>query len=385
MKITQAVFGTFHHFDLARELESRGHLQTIYSTFPWKRLQREGVSRDRVKTFPWIHTPEFVLARAKLLPRWLRAELSYRNTLLFDEYLDRQIEHCDALVAIAAAGLKTGRRLQAQGAKFICDRGSTHSRFQERIVSEEQRRWGVETPVTDIRSTLREEKIYEMCDAITVPASFARQSYIDLGLPAEKVHVIPYGVRLESFSPTHTPPDDRFEVLFVGGVTTRKGLPYLLQAFSRLRHPAKRLRIVGGMPNWMKPVLDRLPMENVELLGIVPQAELPAIMSGSHAMVLPSIEEGLALVQGQALACGCPVIATPNTGSEDLFSNDVEGFIVPMRDVDALLDRLQRLVDDPALQSRMRQAALDRVKHLGGWKTYGDKWEKLLKELTGAV
>jgi glycosyltransferase involved in cell wall biosynthesis len=383
MKITQAVFGTFHHFDLARELESRGHLQTIYSTFPWRRLRREGVSRDKVKTFPWVHTPEFVLARAKLLPRWLQDEMGYFNALSFDEYLNRQIEDCDALVAIAGAGLKTGRRLQAQGAKFICDRGSTHSRFQEEIVNEEQRRWGVEVPVSDIRDTLREEKIYEVCDAITVPAGFARQSYIDLGVPAEKVHVIPYGVRLERFSPTHTPPDDRFEVLFVGGVTTRKGLPYLLQAFSRLRHPAKRLRIVGGMPNWMKPVLDRLPMENVEILGILPQAELPAVMSGSHAMVLPSIEEGLALVQGQALACGCPVIATPNTGSEDLFSDEVEGFIVPMRDPDALLDRLQRLVDDPALQRRMRQAALDRVKHLGGWSTYGDKWEKLLKELTG--
>ena len=54
-------------------------------------------------------------------------------------------------------------------------------------------------------------------------------------------------------------------------------------------------------------------------------------MSRSHVMVLPSIEEGLALVQAQALACGCPVIGTRHTGAEDLFSDGNEGFIVPIR------------------------------------------------------
>jgi glycosyltransferase involved in cell wall biosynthesis len=100
-------------------------------------------------------------------------------------------------------------------------------------------------------------------------------------------------------------------------------------------------------------------------------------------MVLPSIEEGLALVQGQALACGCPVLATTNTGSEDLFTDGIEGFIVPIRDVDALAGRLQLLAGDPALQRRMSEAALARVKHLGGWRQYGDLWESLLYNLIG--
>jgi len=106
-------------------------------------------------------------------------------------------------------------------------------------------------------------------------------------------------------------------------------------------------------------------------------------MSTSHLMVLPSIEEGLALVQGQALACGCPVLASTNTGGEDLFTDGVEGFIVPVRDVEALTDRMQRLADDPALQQRMNQAALLRVRTIGGWQEYGDKWETLLHQLIG--
>ncbi len=131
----------------------------------------------------------------------------------------------------------------------------------------------------------------------------------------------------------------------------------------------------------MKTVLDRLPQQSVELLGALPQEQLAHLMSTSHVMVLPSIEEGLALVQGQALACGCPVLCSTNTGGEDLFTSGVEGFVVPVRDVEALTDRMQRLADDPALQSQMSEAALHRVRLLGGWDDYGDRWEFLLKHL----
>ena len=101
-------------------------------------------------------------------------------------------------------------------------------------------------------------------------------------------------------------------------------------------------------------------------------------------MVLPSLEEGLALVQGEAMACGCPVIATPNTGSEDLFSDGKQGFIVPPKNAAAIRDRLQRLADVPALQGRMRAAALQRVRYLGGWNDYGDRWVQVLREVCRA-
>jgi glycosyltransferase involved in cell wall biosynthesis len=99
-------------------------------------------------------------------------------------------------------------------------------------------------------------------------------------------------------------------------------------------------------------------------------------------MVMPSLDEGMALVQGQAMACGCPVIATTNSGAEDLFTDGVEGFIVPVRDANALADRMQRLTDDQALQRRMSEAALQRVRSIGGWSEYGDRWQNLLLELT---
>lgn len=383
MRIVQAVFGVFHHFELARELERRGHLETIYSTWPWARLKREGLAKDKVKTFPWFHTPQTLLPRIGVNSLWLHNNLGYRNALAFDEWTLRHISQCDAFIAISGAGLKTGRLVQQREGKFICDRGSSHQRYQERLVSEEYRRWKVNRPVTDFRNIIREEQIYEMADAITVPSHFAARSFIESGLPAEKIKVIPYGVRLERFSRTGEPPADCFQVLFAGSVGLRKGIPYLLEAFAKVRHSAKRLRVVGAVHPDIKTILGSLPQENVEFIGVVNQDRLAELMSTSHLMVLPSLEEGLALVQGQALACGCPVLCSTNTGGEDLFTNGVEGFIVPIRDVDALTEKMQQIADDPALQQRMSEAALQRVRHLGGWQKYGDGWESLLRNLTG--
>ena len=120
---------------------------------------------------------------------------------------------------------------------------------------------------------------------------------------------------------------------------------------------------------------------NARCLGHVPQAELKDLMSRSHVMVLSSIEEGLAMVMAQTMACGCPVIASQNTGAEDLFTDTQEGFIVPIRDVGALTNRLQQLADDPALRNAMGQRSLERVRSMGGWNDYGSNALAIYREL----
>ena len=389
MRVVQAVFGVFHHFELAHQLRRRNHLQRLYSTWPWARLKREGLPHELVGTFPLLHTSEYLLGRTGRVPEQLLATIASWNALSFDRWTKLRVAHeaagnPDAFIAISGAGLLTGRMVQQRGGRFICDRGSTHQRFQDSVVLEEYRHWRVALPLAKPRITLREEAIYAQADAITVPSNVARRSFIAMGVAAEKVHVIPYGVRLDRFSPLgDSRPDGAFELLFAGGVSLRKGIPYLLEAFARVRHPQKHLTIVGSVSSEIRNLLGRLPTDRVTFTGSIPQTELAEKMRASHALVLPSVEEGLALVQGQAMACGCPVIATVATGAEDLFTDGVQGFIVPDRDVAALADRMQQLADDPALQRSMSAAALERVKRLGGWDHYGDLWDTLLHTLTG--
>jgi starch synthase len=386
MRIVQTVFGVFHHFNLARELERRGHLERVYSTWPWKRLKREGLEHRLVETFPWLHVAEYAMGRSPVDLRWLGDQVGYANALAFDRWTGKRLKHLeqrpDALIGISGSSLSSGAWVQREGGIFICDRGSTHQRYQQQIVEEEYAIWGVTRPVSDERDTVREEAIYRQANAITVPSSFVARSFAEMGVAAEKVFTIPYGVRLENFRPVAEAAEGQFDVLFAGAPGLRKGVPYLLQAFARLQHPRKTLRIAGYVQENLKVALKRLPLENVELLGPVSQGELVELMSRSHVLVLPSIEEGLALVQAEAMACGCPVIGSTNTGGDDLYTDGVEGFIVPIRDAQAITVRMQQLADDPELQRRMRAAAMLRVRSLGGWATYGDRWEELLFRLT---
>ena len=383
MQIIQAVFGVFHHFELAHQLHQRNHLRRIYSTWPWARLKREGLPREFVRCFPLLHTTDYLLSRSRFYPRAVSSTIASWNARSFDRWTHHFIEPCDALIAISGAGLTTGPLVQSRGGKFICDRGSTHQRFQFEVMAEEHRRWRVPYTAPPDHIVRREEAIYALADAITVPSNVARRSFLAMGVPAEKVHVIPYGVRLDRFVPTEPPPTDSFEVLFAGQISLRKGIPYLLEAFARLRHPRKHLTLAGSVQNDLRPLLATLPTENVTFTGSISQPELARLMSRSHVLVLPSVEEGLALVQGQAMACGCPVVATAATGAEDLFTDGVEGFIIPDRDTGALALRLQQLADNPDLQQQLSAAALARVQQIGGWDRYGDQWDRLLHSLTG--
>ena len=385
MQIVQAVLGVFHHFELAHQLHRREHLRRIYSTWPWVRLKREGLPRGLVGTFPWVHLPDYLLDFKSFYPPPISREMKRINPLVFDQWTRLVIPPCDAFIGISGAGLLTGQKVQRSGGKYVCDRGSTHQRFMDRVLREEFARWRLPLPVQAPHVTEREEACYAAADVITVPSSVARRSFLELGVAPEKMVVIPYGVRLDRFQKTAEPAQNVFEVLFAGQVSLRKGVPYLLEAFARVRHPHKHLTLVGFVQAHMKELLARLPTDQVTFAGAISQAELVERMSRSHCLVLPSVEEGLALVQAQAMACECPVIATVATGAEDLFTDEVEGFIVGDRDVEALASRLQQLAEDGELRARMAAAARVRVGSVGGWDEYGRRWDDLLHEITGAT
>ena len=116
------------------------------------------------------------------------------------------------------------------------------------------------------------------------------------------------------------------------------------------------------------------------ILAVIPRTKLYRYYSQGSVFVIASLEEGLALVQAQAMACGLPVIATTNTGAEDLFTDGVEGFIVPIRDPEAIREKVIYLYEHPEVRQEMAQAALQRVKSMGGWNEYGKKAAAVYKE-----
>lgn len=358
-------------------------LKSIFTGYPSWKLNNEGIPTEMVETFPWLQVPYMSLGKWGLLGegrfQWELAWLAHET---LDRHVAKKLPETDVLFALSGSGLRCGRMAQRRGAKYICDRGSSHIRYQTLILNEEFARWGEAFPGIDRRMIAKEEAEYEAADMVTVPSRFAYRSFVEMGIPEAKLRKVPYGVDLRRFEKVADPEKDHFDVLFAGQVGFRKGVPDLLEAFSRFRHPKKRLRFAGGMRPEMVRYLKRFPPEEgVQFLGHVPQPKLKYIMSRSHVMALPSIEEGLACVLAQALACGCPVIGTWHTGAEDLFTDEREGFIVPIRDSQAIVNRLQFLADNPDRRSAMSEAALRRVAQLGGWSDYGQRMSIVLQEL----
>jgi len=112
---------------------------------------------------------------------------------------------------------------------------------------------------------------------------------------------------------------------------------------------------------------------NIKYIGHVPQKELYKYYSQGSVFVIMSIEEGLAMVQPQAMACGLPVICTTNTGGENIVRDGKDGFVIPIRDVEKLKEKLVYLYENPEICRKMGESAKQRVSQGFTWDDYGDK------------
>ncbi len=366
MKVCVGSPGRFHTFDLGRELERRGCLQSLYTGYPpWK---VDGLPPERVRSSPWLIGTQGLLSRWGI--RWFERPWNRLATESFDRWLARKLEPCDVFHCLSSFGVEAHKVAKERyEALTVCDRGSSHIAYQDEILAEEYARWGIGYKPIDRRLVERELQEYDFCDLIFVPSSFAYRSFIEKGVPGRKLVKIPYGVDLSLFR-SLPKDDDIFRVIYVGAMSLRKGIPYLLDAVAPLKLSKFEMWLVGACLPEAKPFLAKHE-GRYRYFGIKPRAELPEYFGQASAFVIGSVEEGLALVQAQAMACGLPVIATRNTGAEDLFTDGVEGFIVPIRDPEAIREKVVYLYEHPEVREEMGRAALRRVASLGGWASYG--------------
>ena len=269
------------------------------------------------------------------------------------------------------ASIAAARRF---GMTTIVERGSAHIEWQRQQLSDEAQRTGLPIELPHPRTIEQELAEYEAADFIAVPSAFAAQTFITRGVPAAKVLVNPYGVDLALFNGRGC--DDirsavawhGLRVLHVGRVSAQKGVHYLVDAVRRL--PDARLTLVGALDPGMDAVVRK---KHVTVVGAVPGPTLPQYYRDADVFCLLSIQEGLALVLAQAMAMGLPVVATANTGAEELIDDGENGFIVPARDPAAVAERLLQLAHEPALRCEIGRRARARVAVGFDWAHYGER------------
>ena len=358
----------FHTFDLARQMHRLGFLNRLYTGYP--RWKIEALPASLIETFPWLFVP---LAGADRIG-WQVSSLSLNRLKIrtFDSWLARKLAPCEVFHCLSSFGTATHRvAKQRYGAITVCDRGSSHIRHQEAVLREEFDLRGVRWAGIDPWIIEREIQEYELCDLIFVPSEFARKTFVERGVPAAKLRVNPFGVDLQKFRKI-SKTDDVFRVLYVGALSFRKGVAYLLDAIDRVKLPKFEVWLIGPLGSEVAPLLQKF-QTRVRCFGTIARSELYKFYSQASVLVVPSLEEGLALVQAQAMACGVPIIATTNAGAEDLFTDGVEGFIIASRSPEAIREKLEFLYSNPGARNAMADATLRRVGSIGGWNSYGKR------------
>ena len=387
MRLVVSTPGRFHSFDLAAQLERRGALERIFTGYPKFKLTTEMVSDERVTSYWGLHAPLMASLR---LPgqKWLAAaqrDLFNLANTRFDRRVARNLPEADGLIALSGSGLMSGRAMKARGGLYVCDRGSTHILYQQRILETEADLLGLRFVPAHPDTVARELAEYSEADAILTPSHFTYRSFVESGVPAEKLRLAPYGINTAAFSP-QAERRERFTVLFAGQTTYRKGLHYLLKAWKQWAPADAELRIAAGvgpeathLVRWAGGV-----DASVTFLGHLDRTTLAMEMGRAHALILPSIEEGLAVVMAQAMSCGAPVIATENTGAETLLTDGQEGYIGPPRSVDFLCSALERMRADPERTEEMGRAAQRKAKTFGSAEAYADRVCQSLEALRPA-
>ena len=208
----------------------------------------------------------------------------------------------------------------------------------------------------------------ELADHILVPSGHIANRLIFHGTPPHKIRVIPYAADCRRFRPdSNKQHDATCTFLFAGGISQRKGIKYLLEAWSQIRRPGWMLQLLGALPKNLRPLTPYL--DQVELLGRVAHSDVPTYMARADVFVFPSLFEGSAVVTYEALACGLPSVVTPSAGS--VIREGIEGFMVKPRDVEALAQCMERLGLSPELRAAMSTAARRRALEFD-WPRYHD-------------
>ena len=376
MKVTYTAPNRSHHYPYAKQLHQRGHLHRFVSGF--SRLSPRAALPElngHVNRHDFIQTLSLASSRLRL-PDPVTNYLRYQSDKRLDAVSYGPARESDVFMFYRTEGFRTARRLRQEGVPVVSvmEEVNSHVAAADAILREEYQRLGMkEAYPREYDFDLRLEA-YDTADYILTPSEFVRRSFIERGVAPEKLLKVNFG--FQTFSALQQAPrvadDGTFRMLYVGQLHFRKGLRYALQAFNRLQHPKKEFIIVGPKTTHTGLENERIP-SGVRFTGVLKGDELAEAYRNASVFVLPSLEEGLALVQGEALSFGIPLLITTNTGGEDLITHGQEGFIVPPADADALTEALQQLADEPQLRAAMSDRALEATQRLGSWDAAGAK------------
>lgn len=306
--------------------------------------------------FHWLF-PNFGITRSRYID--LRAAI--RVTML----RPRMVIVCDT------HALYTLRAAKRIGAVAILDQVIGHVDAANKILGgEKKKRPEIGSPFNRNPDRIVRRCIKEVqeADYIFAPSDYVRDSLLPFGADPDRIFMLPYGVDLDMFAPAPQKAVSPFKVLFAGHIGLRKGVYYILEALRQAKLPGAQAVLLGNVDGdgaWLDEYQDYFVH-----IQHLPHQEIPKVFSEAHIYVYPSLHEGSTVSIYEAMASGLPVVTTPNAGS--VVRDGIDGFVVPVQDVAAIRDRIERLYYDDDLRQEMGKNALLRAAEFS-WDAYSKR------------
>lgn len=333
---------------------------------------------------PWYEGARLLAAKLNLswLVRhetgWYCVDAVYQDLDRFvSRHLDRWSGELRTLYAYEDGALESFRAARTLGIQCVYDLPIAYWKLGRQIQTEEAERqpaWAATMPGTrdSVDKLARKDEEIALADIIVVASSFTKNSLRMASTSNPHVILSPYGAppftqsRLQ-FNQDRTRP---LKVLYVGSLSQRKGLAYALEAIDQCGSSAVSLTLIGQRVAPCRP-LDQA-LQKHRWLPSLPHSQVLEEMRSHDVLLFPSLFEGFGLVILEAMAQGLPVITTPNTGAPDVLTHDQEGFIVPIRSVEAITHAIERLECDRELLAKMGMTAQKTACQLS-WKEYAGR------------
>jgi glycosyltransferase involved in cell wall biosynthesis len=350
---------------------------------------------SRIMTMPWRELLRQIARRVDGLTGLVRHETGWASCdaiyRAFDRHVARALQRAivrpQLVYAYEDGALETFREGNRQGIWTVYELPLTYWRATHQILNEERElrpAWACTLDALRDSPAKLQRKDLELAlsDTVVVPSHFVAESLLLAPQRPKRVEILPYGA---------PPPIDArvvergvhepLRILYAGHLTQRKGLAYLFEALSRFEYPYE-LSLAGPFPITPCRALEAaLAKPNHRWLGILSHPQLLKEMARNHVFIFPSLAEGFGLVVTEALSAGLPVITTTNTCGPEIMASGREGFIVPIRDPDAIAEKFTFLYEYEGRRRAMAEAAKG-IAAARSWALFEDRVASLVRELT---
>lgn len=325
-----------HLEEIVEDARTQGSLTQYYTT-----AAQQSDSLGRTIPLP-ILSPIFNYTPVRFSPAWK----NYLSGEIFDRAVAAQLEPGQTFIGFNGQSLHSFHRAQHLKYKQL-ELVSANSHTDNVVYQHEKalHKYSFEKSWLNSIQKQKTLKEYETADLIYVASEYTRQSFLQEGIPDKKLHRFIFKPSPRFQPATNRLNDDVFRVVYTGSLTVMKGIPILIEAFSRLAGQAELIFVGGSGTRGMRLYLQEW-LHRDSRIRVVPGDPLPYLQR-ADVYVHPSFEDGFGYAPMEALACKVPVIVTQDTGMKEYVEEGRNGYIVPTGDWEAILHRLEYLRTSP--------------------------------------